>query len=364
MTLVGYFSATRELAGMARYMGDDIQTALAKGRPWSRLPRRSGTDRAAALAELTSRVSSADITGTLDQMAVTVRPGVRLDGGAAGAAPRGARRASRCPTRAARPFDVVLATSMLQVGVDVDRLGLMLVVGQPKNTAEYIQASSRVGRAGDRPGLVVTLGNWARPRDLAHFEQFRHYHETFYAQVEALSVTPFSATSLDRGLDGVLVSAARVLEAVVPDGLSPEQNAGRIEDQRDFVVERDRRAGARGSRRAAAESDAERARQRLLNRLDQWVSRRKHLADLHKTLVYERFSASDEGKYDALMMSAENARALGNGSDVAPFVVANSMREVQPEINLLVSPIKDNLIYIEPPGAPRWEFPPAEEASS
>ena len=58
----------------------------------------------------------------------------------------------------------------------------------------------------------MTLGNWARPRDLAHFEQFRHYHETFYAQVEALSVTPFSATSLDRGLDGVLVSAARVLQ--------------------------------------------------------------------------------------------------------------------------------------------------------
>ena len=89
----------------------------------------------------------------------------------------------------------------------------MLVVGQPKNTAEYIQASSRVGRQASRPGLVVTLGNWARPRDLAHFEQFRHYHETFYAQVEALSVTPFSATSLDRGLDGVLVSAARVLQA-------------------------------------------------------------------------------------------------------------------------------------------------------
>ncbi|WP_261574790.1 DISARM system helicase DrmA [Frankia gtarii] len=362
LTLVGYFSATRELAGMARYMGDDVQTALAKGHPWSRLPRRFGTVGQLHLAELTSRVSSADITGTLDQMAVSFDP--EFDSTAA-RRDRAARRKAKqkVPDRPVRPFDVVLATSMLQVGVDVDRLGLMLVVGQPKNTAEYIQASSRVGRQASRPGLVVALGNWARPRDLAHFEQFRHYHETFYAQVEALSVTPFSATSLDRGLDGVLISAARVLEAVVPGGLSAEKNAGRIEDRRDVVVEvidaLVRRIG-----RAATESDAERARARLLNRLDQWVSRRKHLAELHKTLVYERFSASEEGKYDALMMSAENARALGNGSDVAPFVVANSMREVQPEINLLVSPIKDNLIYIAPPGAPQWEFPPAEEVTS
>ena len=140
------------------------------------------------------------------------------------------------PKRETNPFDAVLATSMLQVGVDVTRLGLMLVVGQPKNTAEYIQASSRVGRDPGRPGLVVSLGNWARPRDLAHFEQFRHYHETFYRQVEALSVTPFSVTSLERGLDGVLVSAARVQQAVVADGLSPEQAAGRIDDERDAVV--------------------------------------------------------------------------------------------------------------------------------
>jgi hypothetical protein len=63
------------------------------------------------------------------------------------------------------------------------------------------------------------------------------------------------------------------------------------------------------------------------------------------------------------MASAENTRAPGNGSDAPPFVVANSMREVQPEINLLVSPIKDNLVYIEPPGAPQWEFPAAEEAT-
>jgi Helicase conserved C-terminal domain len=359
LTLVGYFSATRELAGMARYLGDDVQTTLAKGRPWSRLPRRTGTDFGALhVAELTSRVASAEITSTLDQMAVAFDPAFDST---AGKRERVAlrREGKPPPTRETMPFDVVLATSMLQVGVDVTRLGLMMVVGQPKNTAEYIQASSRVGRDRDKPGLVVALGNWARPRDLAHFEQFRHYHETFYAQVEALSVTPFSVTSLERGLDGVLVSATRVSQAAIEEGLSPEHNAGRIEAQRDFVaglistlVER--------ARRASGDDEAELARQRLVNGLDQWVNRRKHLAELQQSLVYER--GSDGSKYDALMMSPENARSRADDVDGPPFVVANSMREVQPEINLLVSPIKDNLFYREPPGTPKWEFLP--EATS
>jgi hypothetical protein len=369
MTLVGYFSATRELAGMARYIGDDVQTALSKGRPWSRLPRRFGTAYGQLnLAELTSRVSSSDITGTLDQMAVGFDPAFDS---AAGRRELAALRkeGEPVPKREANPFDVVLATSMLQVGVDVDRLGLMLVVGQPKNTAEYIQASSRVGRQAARPGLVISLGNWARPRDLAHFEQFRHYHETFYAQVEALSVTPFSATSLDRGMDGVLVSAARVLEAVVPDGLSPEKSAGRIGNRHDAVAELIGTLVRRVRRASPSDELAvDLARQRLLNRLDQWGDRRKHLAEMHKPLVYEKVG-KDEEKYGALIMSAENARASGSGgsgnggADAPPFVVANSMREVQPEINLLVSPIAENLFFMEPPGTPQWEFP-AEEVSS
>ncbi len=243
---------------------------------------------------------------------------------------------------------------MLQVGVDVTRLGLMLVVGQPKNTAEYIQASSRVGRQAARPGLVVALGNWARPRDLAHFEQFRHYHETFYQQVEALSVTPFSVTSLERGLDGVLVSAARVLQAVRQQSLSPEDGAARIEAERTFADELIdalvRRIG-----RAGDEDAAERARQRLENRLDQWGKRRKHLEELRKSLVYEK--VTDDSRHDALMMSAENAKSGLDTRDAAPFIVANSMREVQPEINLLVSPIKERLVYLAPANAPQWVMP-------
>lgn len=103
--------------------------------------------------------------------------------------------------------DIVLATNMISVGVDVDRLGLMVVMGQPQATAEYIQATSRVGRK--FPGLVFTLYNAARSRDLSHYESFTTYHRAIYRQVEATGATPFAPRALDRGLHGVLVALAR-----------------------------------------------------------------------------------------------------------------------------------------------------------
>ena len=354
LTLVGYFNATRELAGMARYLQDDVRTILAKGRPGSALPRRFGTAYGNLhVDELTARVSGADITATLDAMTVPFDPA--FDSSDARRARSQAREQGEKPAeRAANPYDVVLATSMLQVGVDVTRLGLMLVVGQPKNTAEYIQASSRVGRDRARPGLVVTLGNWVRPRDLAHFEAFRHYHETFYARVEPLSVTPFSATSIERGLEGVLVSCARVLTAARADGLSPERSAGRIASNREFLLQLVAALVARCAR-ASDEPSAHAARERLVNRLDQWEKRRNLLRQQNKNLVYEW--ASDTSKYAPLLGSAESVRADGPPGSQAPFIVANSMREVQPEINLLVSPIPERLFMLEPPNAPRWELP-------
>lgn len=364
MTLVGYFSSTRELAGMTRYLGDDVRTALAKGRPGSGLPRRFGTAYGDLNStELTARVSGTDITTTLNQMAVRFDPD--FDSTQALMQRRDARqRGEKVANRPVDPYDTVLATSMLQVGVDVTRLGLMLMVGQPKNTAEYIQASSRVGRdtgraaRGDqpavpgRPGLVVTLGNWARPRDLAHFEQFRHYHETFYARVEALSVTPFSETSMERGLDGVLVSAARVVDATrTNDGLSPERSAGRVSDRRpvltaliDAMVDR--------ITDASDETSADFARQRLLNRLDTWEKRRTTVIAEGKSLAYERIN--DTSQLAPLLRSAENTASRDAALTDAPFVVANSMREVQPEINLLVSPDPSRLHYVPPVTAPTW----------
>jgi len=123
-----------------------------------------------------------------------------------------------------RRVDVALATNMISVGLDIERLGLMAVTGQPKTAAEYIQSTSRVGRLETRPGLIVALLNMAKPRDRSHFERFRAFHGSFYRSVEPTSVTPFSPRALDRGLAAVTVALARLGAGT----LTPQTGASRI----------------------------------------------------------------------------------------------------------------------------------------
>jgi len=117
-------------------------------------------------------------------------------------------------------WDACLASNIIEVGIDINRLSLMTIVSQPKSTAQYIQVSGRVGRdPAQKPGLVVTIYTSNRPRDLSHFEHFRSYHEKLYAQVEPTSVTPFSAPVIKRALRGVVVSYLRM---IIPMGSSPK----------------------------------------------------------------------------------------------------------------------------------------------
>lgn len=107
-------------------------------------------------------------------------------------------------------IDLCLASNIIEVGVDIDRLSVMAIVGQPKMTAQYIQVSGRVGRRWwERPGLIFTLYSNTKSRDKSHFEHFREYHQKLYAQVESTSVTPFSDSCLDRGLHAVVIGFLR-----------------------------------------------------------------------------------------------------------------------------------------------------------
>jgi Lhr-like helicase len=267
MTVVDYFTSTRELAGMRRLVEDDITDRLRslQVRTRRRTPR---------VDELTGRMPSSKIAETLAELERPFDPS--FESTAAMDAFRSDPAAARervAELRPVQPVDVLLATSMLQVGVDVQRLGLMVVTGQPKNTAEYIQATSRVGRSVHRPGLVVTIYQWSRPRDLAHYESFGYDHATFGLRVEGVTTTPFSDRALDRGLTGVLVTSLR------HSGMAglPNSAAAGVPLSGSLV---DELIGAIQQRAARVTHDQARAEQvgsELRHRLDKWYLRRETL---------------------------------------------------------------------------------------
>ncbi|EIV94882.1 DISARM system helicase DrmA [Frankia sp. QA3] len=362
-TLVGYFNATRELAGMRRYLDDDVTTRVRthgtrKGLS-NRIVPAAGM---LTISELTSRVSSADISDVLKRLEIAFDPDLdtstrrqaiadnwrdvyRARDSRVRERPPAHPVAERSRARQDRiPVDVVLATSMLQVGVDVSRFGLMAVIGQPKNTAEYIQASSRVGRDAARPGLVVTLYNWARPRDLAHYEDFEPYHASFYRQVEALSVTPFTRRSLDRTATGTFVAALRHLD----DANTRNTDAHAVDLAGPVATGLINRLLARAEAVAGP-----RGQEYLGERLRELVDRWQLMTTGPIRLGYRKSGGPQ--KVTGLLEPAGHGRW-------EVLTVAQSMRETEHEINLLV-PGADE-IYSPAYGEPGWSFgaPPDADA--
>jgi hypothetical protein len=136
-------------------------------------------------------------------------------------------------------LDVCLATNMISVGIDIPRLSLMAMVAQPKSTAEYIQASSRVGRDKNKPGIVCIVYNAKRSRDRSHFEKFLSYHNRLYTYVEASGVTPFSLPAVERGLPGIIAGMMRLKEKIGGDVSTlvyPKNNT--IDKIKNFILDR------------------------------------------------------------------------------------------------------------------------------
>jgi hypothetical protein len=310
MTLVGYFNSLRELGGMKRLAEDDVRTRAFRV-TMGDLERPGLAQRdVRQIQELTSRAASSEIPRILDRMEVTFpATGVKKD-----------------PS----PIDVVLATNMLSVGVDVQRLGMMVVNGQPKTTAEYIQATSRVGR--HRPGMVCTVLNWARPRDLSHYENFEHYHATFYQHVEALSVTPFAPRAVDRGLTGVMASLLR-LQGL---DLNPNEGAGRLLNSGDPKAKTVTTAiAARAWNVSEAAGVKARTEQLAKERIDKWVFEAQKG---NRTLGYK---GKKDGTTVALLKSP-------GPQPWETFTTPTSMREVEPNVSLILG-------GTESLDAPNWQ---------
>ncbi|MFI1382043.1 helicase-related protein [Embleya sp. NPDC020886] len=289
-TLIGYFNSLRLLAAAELQVADDVQARLRQ------LVERSGSASCVVdrHAELTSRIPSSDIPRYLQELE-TALP--------------------------ASPLDTVLATNMISVGVDVDRLGLMVVMGQPQTTAEYIQATSRVGRR--YPGLVVTLLNGARSRDRSHYESFASYHSALYRQVESTSVTPFSTRARDRALHAMFIGLARLMIREA----RPNSGAARVERFHEKLV--DLRALVLTRVHAIAPEEHQATAAHLDDIIEHW----RALAEQNTEVVYEapyRWKRSETRAEDTALLRAHEDEDLGDAYAATPW----SLRDVDAESDL------------------------------
>lgn len=278
-TLVAYFGSLRELGG-ALVLLQDVVSGTINNIAVSRdeKPRKSKN-----VEELTSRITQTEVRKMLEKLDIKYGQ----DG----------------------TVDAVLATNMISVGLDISRLGLMLMNGQPKSIAEYIQATSRVGRA-DVGGLVVSVLNNAKARDRSHFETFCNWHQTLYRDVEATSVTPFASRARDKALHAILVACVRHLIPELLDSPSEiYEHKDRVEEIIEFI----------SHRAEIIDRDETDVRMELKNLLTDWID--------NPPSEYWNDFKSDR----SLLQSAENValeRMIGRTSSKA-WPTLNSMRLVE-----------------------------------
>lgn len=292
-TLVAYFNSLRELGGAVALLMDDVHASMQQF-----AQRRAGEEVREIVPpeELTSRATSIrDVLNRLEK-----------------------------PAGDPESVDALLSSNMISVGVDVARLGLMLVNGQPKTVAEYIQATSRVGRT--HPGLVVGIYNDNKPRDRAHYETFNTWHDSLYREVEATSVTPFAPRAQDRALHAVLVALARHLAK----GLQHKPSLGatgrkQLENLADLIVRRAERV-EKGNTEEISRLQIE-----LTRLISDWEER-------NPPAYWD-----DRPNYSSLLISAEQAAALqaNAGTHGNKWPTLNSMRGVEPSTNFV---LRENLV--------------------
>ena len=307
MTLIGYFNSLRELGGSRRIAEDEVSLKL-KNRPRRRIEpaeamfevRKIQQD----MVELTSRVGTDDVAYAKDRLG---KPFSEND----------------------NRVDLALATNMISVGLDITRLGLMVMLGQPKTSSEYIQASSRVGRDKAKPGLVVVLLNIHKPRDRSHYERFESFHASFYRSVESTSVTPGAPRALDRALAPALVGLVRQSE----DAFNPSNAADKVLTSRakldryaEVLAQRARSAAAPGEEQALHDQVLARAK-RLL---DWWQGAAQAARD--KGLQFQYDNNKDGG--DRLLREVLDPDLAALPIERRAFRAGRSMRDVEPPVDL------------------------------
>lgn len=300
-TLTVYFNSLKDLGKCHNLVDDDVKDFI------KRMAFRTGTAREARMIsradELTSRVSTTELNETLDKLE---KIGYSADNF----------------EKKRYPSNILLATNMISVGIDVSRLNVMALVGQPKLTSEYIQASSRIGRSD--PGVAFVLYDGSKSRDRSHYEQFRQYHQSIYRFVEPTGATPFSKPARDRALHAVVIALLRLLEPELADNPGAFAKAGyqqRIDYLKALITKRNSGIIARSS--LPMNDDSAEIAEEIDILLDRWES-------MSESCAADRFSYGD--KY-LMKAPEEGCRRLmkvfnSDGYDTEPYETMTSMRNV------------------------------------
>ncbi|MDA0841195.1 MAG: DISARM system helicase DrmA [Planctomycetota bacterium] len=321
MTLLGYFNSLRELGGSRRIVEDEVRTRLSDY--WRRRRKDPKDDLfvdryiSYDVLELTSRESTSKVAEAKRKLSLTY-----------------------LEEKGKEKVDVAMATNMISVGLDIVRLGLMVVLGQPKATAEYIQATSRVGRDPQRPGLVVTLLNIHKARDRSHYERFTAFHDSFYRNVEATSVTPFSPRALDRTLVAALVTLCRhqIGELTAPAAAQEIlHHRSELDTLSAQIAER-----AENHRLGMTSEEKQELRANVLHRcshlLDSWVKIANQASDEGSAIQYQREENAPPRRllYEFLHPDLEHIHQIHS-----KFRANRSMRDVEAPVEVQMQNLND-----------------------
>jgi hypothetical protein len=295
-TIIGYFNALKDLGSAGNIIYDRVYSII---RTLTRIKFKSDAEKVGLTLsdikkgehdELTSRKTSKGIKETLATLEL--------------------------PYTEYGSYSYVLASNMLSVGIDINRLGVMTMYNQPKSNAEYIQATSRVGR--QNPGIILTMYNASRSRDKSHYEQFGFYHKSFYHYVEATSVTPFSARAIEKALHCVFIIMVRLTESKLCSNNSARNfnaNDPCVSKAKSFIIERINKI------RPEVASDTEQYIDDIAKLWEEMVQENPD------TLFY--YKHNQEGACN-LLISGEQQSVLDFPATL------NSLRNVEPSSNIFI----------------------------
>lgn len=311
-TLTVYFNSLKDLGKCSTLIDDDVKDFI------KRMAYRLGTAKDARnigpADELTSRVSTTELNETLDKLEKLQYSKENIEN---------KHYAS----------NTLLATNMISVGIDVARLNSMLIVGQPKLTSEYIQASSRVGRK--YPGTVFILYDGTKSRDRSHYEQFKSYHESFYRYVEPTGLTPFSKPARERALHAVVLAILRHIDKDLLDenyagNFNKDKYKNGIDLIKNYIVSRDSEIIQRMESKINCNSED--IEKEIDNFLEDW----SRLAELYGNNLYygEKFMIKQPKDNERRVIKMYNT----NRFDLSSKDTMTSMRNVDTMVgsNILV----------------------------